>query len=35
MTAINTVTHYVEAGLVAVIGLVALAGIVRFIVLSF
>jgi hypothetical protein len=35
MTRINTVTRYVEAAFVGTIGLVALAGIIRFVVLSF
>jgi hypothetical protein len=35
MTNVNTVTRYVETALVATISLVALVGIVRFVVLSF
>ncbi len=35
MTRINTITHYVEIALISTISLVALAGIVRILVLAF
>ena len=34
MRTVNNFSHYVEAAVVTVIGLVALAGIIRFVVLS-